>query len=384
VPLYKAAAESFPNQPQAAACHWKVAWDAYIHRKHDARELLRKQLERYPGHPSAGAAIYFLARLAETDRDYAEARAYYTKITALFPNYYFALLARGRLAQPEISAAGFSAKTAGFLRPIAFPPRKSAAPAQPDAETSQRMARVRLLRSAGLPDLANAELRFGAGIGEDPVLLAMELGRSAGTPYERLHGMKRLAPDYLSLSLEDAPPLFWQYLFPLPYRNDLLRIARQRNLDPYMVAALIRQESEFNPQALSSAHAYGLTQVQPATARALARRAGVGRAGNRALFQPVANLKLGTYYLRGLLDRFGGKWEPTLAAYNAGKSHVDEWIAWNAYREPAEFVESIPFTETREYVEAVMRNAAIYRNLYAAPKPAPKPRVRKRRASGAH
>ncbi len=132
-----------------------------------------------------------------------------------------------------------------------------------------------------------------------------------------------------------------------------------------MVAALIRQESEFDPQALSAKHAYGLTQVEPATGRSLARRAGVPRFSNRSLFQPAINLKLGTYYLRALLDQWGGKWEQTLASYNAGKSRVNDWITWNQYQEPAEFVESIPFTETREYVEAVLRNAAVYRQLYA-------------------
>ncbi len=140
-----------------------------------------------------------------------------------------------------------------------------------------------------------------------------------------------------------------------------------------MVAALIRQESEFDPQALSPKHAYGLTQVEPATGRALARRAGVPRFSNRALFQPAINLKLGTYYLRGLLYQWGGKWEETLASYNAGRSRVNDWITWNQYQEPAEFVESIPFIETREYVQAIMRNAAVYRQLYAARKAADHP-----------
>ena len=88
------------------------------------------------------------------------------------------------------------------------------------------------------------------------------------------------------------------------------------------------------------------------------------RFSNRSLFQPATNLKLGAYYLRVLLDQWGGKWEQTLASYNAGKSRVNEWISWNQYQEPAEFVESIPFTETREYVEAVLRNATVYRQLY--------------------
>ncbi|HXM43382.1 MAG TPA: transglycosylase SLT domain-containing protein [Bryobacteraceae bacterium] len=363
-PLYKAVYESFPEQPQAASSHWRVAWAAYIRRRHDARELLREHLERYAGHPSASAALYFLGRLAEADQDYSAARAFYTRLAAQFPNYYYGILGRDRMAQPKIVAAVPAEKTAQFLRDIAFPPRVPAVPSQPDAETALRIARGRLLQSAGLPDLAQAELRFGARNGGQPYLLAMELARAANTPHERLHNIKSAAPDYLSMSLEDAPPAFWQLLFPLPYEKDLVRNAKERDLDPYMVAALIRQESEFDPQALSPKHAYGLTQVEPATGRALARRAGVKRFSNRSLFQPAINLKLGAYYLRGLLDQWGGKWEETLASYNAGKSRVNEWITWNQYQEPAEFVESIPFTETREYVEAVLRNASVYRQIY--------------------
>jgi soluble lytic murein transglycosylase len=383
-PLYKAVYESFPDQPLAASSHWRVAWAAYIRRKHDARELLHEHLQRYPGHPSSSAALYFLGRLAEAGpdhNDYPAARAFYTRLAAQFPNYYYGILARDRMTQPNVAAAAPSDKTAQFLRSIAFPPHKPAVPGEPDAGTALRIARARLLESAGLPDLAQAELRFGARNGGQPYLLAMELARTANTPHQRLHNIKAAAPDYLSMSLEDAPPAFWQLLFPLPYEKDLVRSAKQQNLDPYMVAALIRQESEFDPQALSAKNAYGLTQVEPATGRALARRAGIKRFSNRSLFQPAINLKLGAYYLRALLDQWNGQWEQTLASYNAGKSRVNDWITWNQYQEPAEFVESIPFTETREYVEAVLRNATVYRQLYASKAPAGRtPSARRKRA----
>ena len=323
VPLYKAVDEAFPDQTMAATSHWRVTWAAYIRRKRDARDLMREHVRRYPSHPSASDALYFLGRLAEADADYSAARTYYTRLAAQFPNYYYGLLARDRMMQPAIAAAGLSEKTAEFLRTVEFPPHPVPIPSQPDAETVLRIARARLLVAAGLQDLAQAELRFGARHSSQPYLLAMELAHMGGTPHEQLHNIKTAAPDYLALSLEDAPPAFWQLLFPLPYRKDLERNANQQNLDPFMMAALIRQESEFDPQALSPKHAYGLTQVEPATGRALARRAGIKRFSNRALFQPAINLKLGSFYLRALLDQWGGKWEEALASYNAGKSRVD-------------------------------------------------------------
>src|SRR5205085_2985173 len=158
------------------------------------------------------------------------------------------------------------------------------------------------------------------------------------------------------LRIDQAPSTFWRLLFPMPYQSALIKYGRMRALDPYVVAALIRQESEFNPAAVSRANAYGLTQVMPATGRSLAKQSGMDDFRDDMLFDPEINLRLGTLHLRSMLDQWGGKWEETLASYNAGKRRVQEWLARASYSEPAEFVESIPFTETREYVQAVLRN----------------------------
>jgi soluble lytic murein transglycosylase len=176
--------------------------------------------------------------------------------------------------------------------------------------------------------------------------------------------MKSFNSDYFALSSDEAPRSFWEPLFPLPYRGDLVRFSSANALDPSIVAGLIRQESEFNPEALSRVKAMGLTQVMPATGRELARRSGIKPFSTRMLYQPAVNLQLGTRMLRSMLDQWNGKWELALASYNAGKSRVDKWITWGEYREPSEFVETIPFTETRDYVQAVLRNAAMYRRLY--------------------
>jgi soluble lytic murein transglycosylase len=226
-----------------------------------------------------------------------------------------------------------------------------------------------VLRTAGLDDLAEAELRFGARTDGQPTLLAMEIASTADAPYQGLRAMKAFSSDYLNLPLEQASEKYWKFLFPLPYETALNSSARAQSLDPYLVAGLIRQESEFNPQAVSRANAYGLTQVQPATGREYARRAGVEGFTSRRLFDPATNLKIGTTVLKSMLDRRDGSVEQTLASYNAGPNRVNQWLMARTYREPAEFVESIPFTETREYVQAVMRNADIYRRLYHCGRP---------------
>jgi len=361
LPLYKTAYRDFPADPAAGLCHWKVAFQAYLRASADAGDLLREHLRDYPAHPTAAAALYFLARLAEQQGDLPTAHACYARLAEGYRNYYYGILARQRLARTGVANA-VAAATPGFLAALPLPEARPV-PADPTPATTVRIERARLLRAAGLNDLAEAELRFGARTDGQPALLAMEIASTADAPHQGLRAMKMLNPDYLALPPDGAPRKFWELLFPLPYRGALFAESRARALDPYVVAGIIRQESEFDPEAVSSAKAYGLTQVRPGTGRLLARKAGIRQFSTPLLFQPAANLKLGTTELREMLDQNGGNLEQALAAYNAGPNRVAEWITWNHYREPAEFVETIPFTETRDYVQAVLRNAEIYRRL---------------------
>jgi len=365
-PLYRAAWVTFPSDSATAYCHWKFTWDAYLANKHDTLDLLREQVANYPGDNKAATALYYLGRLSENRNEYPSARAYYDRLIQVFPNFYYAVLARERLTESRLVAAAPEPKVGDWLDTIEFPPHADYSSHEPNEATKVRIERARLLANGGLTDFADAEVRFGSKVDGQPHLLAVELARTDAAPYLSLRHMKSLAPDYLSTPLSGAPKDFWKMLFPLPYSASLVHSANSQNLDPYMVAALIRQESEFNPGAHSHANAYGLTQIVPATGRMLARQQGIRWSSPSLLYEPATNLQLGARYIRSLLDAWNGRWEQTLAAYNAGPSRVKEWMAWGSYREPSEFVESIPFTETREYVQAVIRNAAVYREIYGA------------------
>jgi soluble lytic murein transglycosylase len=363
VPLYRAVYEDFPDSSEAPLCHWKVAFAAHLERDSGAEALLREHVSRYPRYASAGAALYFLGRRAEESGDSGGARAFYARIDAVYPNHFYGVLARERLSQQVVLPVAASNEIEAFLSGVEFSPREAPVLMR-TPKTEARIERSRLLRRAGLSDLAEAELRFGARADGQPWVLGIEAGASAEAVHIGLRAIKAMAPGYLSLPLDAAPEKFWQLLFPMPWRLELTRNARQKQLDAFVLAGLIRQESEFNPRAVSRARAYGLTQVLPSTGRMFARREGYRRLTTGMLMQPSTNLKVGTAILRSMFDRHAGKWEQTLAAYNAGPSRVAEWITWHDYREPAEFIEAIPFTETREYVKAVLRNADLYRRIY--------------------
>jgi soluble lytic murein transglycosylase len=155
----------------------------------------------------------------------------------------------------------------------------------------------------------------------------------------------------------------WDVFYPLAFWDIIVQEARARDLDPYMVAGLIRQESVFNPRAASNANAYGLMQLLVPTGRIVAQRYGVERPVSvDSLFEPRLNIQLGTGYLRDNLNKFG-RIEYVAAAYNAGPGRA---VAWRASLplEIDEWAEAIPFRETRGYVQGVVRNMLQYRRLY--------------------
>jgi soluble lytic murein transglycosylase len=374
IPLFRMAAAKFPADAITATCHWQVAWQAYLNRSPDAADLLKEQVSKYPADQRAASALYFLGRLSEEAKDAASARAYYERLRNIFPHFYYSTLAENRLADVSLSPVPPSPEIMQSLDQVKFSRPKQIVDEPATPATTAHIERARLLIKAGFNDWAETEIRFGANTDGQRHLLAMELAKSDLTLSLGLRHMKVLTPEYLTLDFDNAPKEVWGYLFPLPLKDDLEKAAKESNLDPYLVAGLIRQESEFNPAVVSRAHAFGLMQLLPSTGSMLARKEGITPFDSSMLFDPRVSLKLGTTYLRTQLDRFNGSLEQTLAAYNAGPGRVVQWTANTHFREPAEFVESIPFAETREYVQSVLRNAAVYRQLYSGPAPPPQPR----------
>jgi soluble lytic murein transglycosylase len=172
-------------------------------------------------------------------------------------------------------------------------------------------------------------------------------------------------PSAATASIKSIPLVYWRILFPEPWWETIKTESAKNNLDPYLVASLIRQESEFNPSAVSRANACGLMQLLPSVGKSMAHQEGMKNFQSFQLFDPATNIRLGTRYLRQTLDKFGGVTEFALAAYDAGDERVTEWQAAGPYQGIDEFVESIPFTETREYVESILRNKETYKAIDA-------------------
>jgi soluble lytic murein transglycosylase len=211
-------------------------------------------------------------------------------------------------------------------------------------------------------DEAYAEL---GRLGSSPLVRATQalIDHRRGRLRPAIVSMKRAYPEWVSEAGEGLPEQAWRILYPLEYDQLLRQKAEEESLDASLVAALICQESTFDAGALSVAGARGLMQVIPPTGRALARQLGV-RYRTSDLFDPTTSLRFGTRYLRQLFERFGGRVERALAAYNAGPHRVDAWTAGRPDISEEEFVESIPFSETRHYVMTVLAGQRHYQRLY--------------------
>jgi soluble lytic murein transglycosylase len=366
---FREAQERFPNGPRASYVHWKAAWLTLRQgRNADAEKAFEEQIALYSSGPETPAALYWRARLAEEDNQPLLARAFYEKLSDRYRNFYYAELGRQRLKHLPASTVDAPTKYALLDRVPPLDSSGKVADSEPPSD-ELRVQKAELLGNGGLVDFAVRELQAAAaadGGSWGPAETA-QLYDETGHYDQAIEIMKHSAPNYFALDIPDLPRKYWEALFPRAYWSDLKRSSAANGLDPYLVASLIRQESEFNPNAVSRANAVGLMQLLPKTGKAVARQVKMKRYTASQLYTPAVNLQLGTRYFRGMVDKFGGSFEYALAAYNAGSDRVEDWLSQGKYRDPQEFVESIPFTETREYVQAILRNASVYKQLYGTP-----------------
>lgn len=360
---YKLLVERFPNSIYAPSSHWRVAWMNYRLRNYaEAARLMDEQVTRYGAGTEASSALYWRGRLYEDEEhDFARAAAYYRSVSTNYTNFYYADLSRKRLAvlgpQPEVSPT-----------PALLAVRKANVPDLIDVvpENDPHLIKAKLLANAALNEYIAPEIAASPGSSEWGALAQAQIYASFGEYTRALQSMKHSGISFFSLPTSQVPMSYWKLIFPQPYWSDLVTDSEKNGLDPFLVASLIRQESEFNAGATSPAHAVGLMQLLPSVGKENAKKEGLRGFNAGELLNPSINLQLGTRNLKNVLDRFGGQPEYALAAYNAGDVPVRQWMAIGDYKDIPEFVESIPYSETREYVQAIMRNRELYRTLYGS------------------
>jgi soluble lytic murein transglycosylase len=379
----------FPSGRYAQRAAWKVGWAHYRQQQYqDAIAAFEQAAATFPRSDYRPPYLYWTARAYEhlDNKDAATSR--YALIAVDYLNSYYGRLADAQLRKRGITGA--SQRRALVEKPIvgqsasaspqavtvqgqAAPPASASAsessPAQAAAgEPMPREldARIRQLIAAGLYAPAIAELNFARRQwGSTPALEATLawLYNAQGDLRRGINAMKRAYPQYLTDDGHRLPNHVQKVLFPVDYWPLIRRHATARGLDPYLIAALVAQESTFDADIRSPANAWGLMQVLPSTGRQLARSLKIRRFTTASLTNPETNVRLGTLYFQRLVKQFGGA-HYALASYNAGENRVEKWINERPPLPQDEFIDDIPYPETQNYVKRILGTAEDYRRLY--------------------
>ncbi|MDB4908962.1 MAG: Lytic transglycosylase catalytic [Gemmatimonadetes bacterium] len=343
--LFRTLAQKFPGSPRAPEASFRAALLGYVAQPSRAVAAeFDSVAERFPKSDEHLSASYWSGRALAASGDSAAARTHWERIIAQEPASYYALMSSARLGRPWAA------------------PTDSGTSIAPVQLASQHafVRRVALLDSLGMDAEQRVEfdaLEEASGASAASLLPAAAALAEAG----QASRASRLA--IRAIEAGDRSRSAYMLAYPLVHGEALVTLATKRSLDPWLVAALIRQESSFNPRAVSAAGARGLMQVMPDVGRQLGSALGFPVWDNALLLEPDANLEMGTEHLANFLRQFDDL-PRALAAYNAGQARVQRWAKKSGSADAELFAESIPFEETRDYVRNVQRNRAMYAVLY--------------------
>lgn len=370
----RSAVMSYPEAVDVALAQFELAWLEHDNKNFaNSAKMLIEHLARYVDKDNTyrGRAGYWAARDSERAGQTADACILYNAVNYRYGANWYGYLAAQRIANLKaLNKCGASQNSGNPLisRAVANLKTVTVAPETSGAHEQERFNKAEQLSTIGLFDWAIEELDDAARTASNSPkvnLAVAKLYRLREENVKALQALARSYPDYSQMFPEEMSREEWDIFYPLNYWEQIKPWAKNRNLDEYQIAGLIRQESVFNPRARSNAAAYGLMQLLVPTARLMARKYGTeANITGESLFLPALNIELGTAYMRDQFDKFG-RIEYVAAAYNAGPGRIPGWQA-NLPLEMDEFVEAIPFKETRGYVQGVIRNAAQYRRLYDA------------------
>jgi len=346
--------QKFPTGPRAERAAWKSGWWSYKNGEYaQTARVFEDAATAFPRSDYRPSFLYWSARSHRKLGAGSDAESRLRLLFADYGNSYY-----GRLARRDLPRAARAEPIADAI-PAA---RQSSADRAAEPTTASL---IRLLLASELYDDALNELRFAQRSGGSSIAIEATMAwayHQKGELRRAITLMRRAYPQHLTAD-QALPREILQVIFPLTYWDLIRKHATARGLDPYLVAALIAQESTFDPEIRSAANAWGLMQIVPATGRRLARSLGIRRFTTSMLTNPEINVRMGTLYFSRLVEQFGGTYY-ALASYNAGESRVVRWKAERPGLDEDEFIDDIPFPETQNYVKRILGTAEDYRLLY--------------------
>lgn len=335
---------------------WRLGWNAFLSARYpEAYAAWQRGAARASRGSEGDRFAYWQARTAEKMGAHGEALLLLRKLQRKSPASYYGQLARGWLEREGKSWERWPRP--GRRREL-LPPAPRRWRENLQVRNAQAFLRI------GFQSQAQGELDALARELPDSLqshYWMADLYAQGGFFPQSFYNLNRFLHDLPRKKREELPADFWKRLYPVKYRNLVDQQARLHGLPAPLLFAVMRQESAFNPQALSRAGARGLLQLLPSTARKLS--SGTRNLHAQDLFDPRINIRLGSKYLSDLLRTYDDQLPLALASYNAGENALNRWLSQGKLQMD-EFIESIPYAETRDYVKQVLRNLFNYQTLY--------------------
>ena len=365
--VFRELVRRFPGGRYVDRAAWKIGWLAYREdRFAEAASTFEAAAVASPRANYRPSWLYWAARSHDHLGNESAANVLYRVVASDYLNSYY-----GRLASALLDERGEAA-----VAPTVVVAQAGASSAHPDPTTAVPNASViRALASVELYDQALQEAEYAdLAWGDSSALRAtrawLRYQRSAQPEPEdhfwdlrnAITGMRRAYPQFMAAGGEQLPSQVLQVIFPLKHWPLIKKYSDAHELDPYLMTALVAQESTFTVDIRSSANAVGLMQLIPGTARRYAARLGI-RYSSGILTQAETNIRLGMRYFKDLMNRFGGA-HFALASYNAGEGRIARWIRERPGFATDEFIDDIPFLETQNYVKRILGTVDDYRRLY--------------------
>lgn len=312
---------------------------------------------------SRGRVQYFRGRALEEQSKDIDASISYQRVIRDYPLSWYALLSFNRLGEIDTPAVG---RLVDELRQTASIQSAVLILDPPELADDDFMTRGRIFLRLGFVELASAEFskledRYAARTSVSRIVARLLDAAKAWDVSHRAGASRITNPDHYPApdSIDD-----WTVAYPKPFDDHVTHFADERGLDPFLIDAVMREESGFNPTIESWANALGLMQLMVPTAQDMARRTGRGKVSERELLEPEINIELGSMYLLGLAERFEGHPVCMIAGYNGGTGNVRRWLRERGDMAADMWVETIPYTQTRHYVKRVAMSWWIYHWLY--------------------
>ncbi len=351
--LFSQHAKKYPYSKYKESTVWYVGWTYYLEKNYsEALFIFNDFLKKHKKSVHREKVLYWIGKILTESGNKNGSAQYFHELVKESPwNYYSLLVKKNSLLEEGPELASFS---------LPVPQKK-------EIGATENAMKGMVLKKLGLREWASHEFNrvVLSNVRNRELLIHLAQLFLSIEDYFRAYSLAEIYfSNIFNSSRTHENRLVWELAYPLAYKDRVEKVAVEFRVDPNMIYALMKAESNFRSNIISSANAYGLMQIIPATAATIAQELKTQNYAVQSLFDPFLNIKFGSWYFKSLLNQFENNSLLAIPSYNAGPHRTVEWMKKFDASDRDKFIEQIPFKETRDYVKKVLKYYYIYQELY--------------------